>query len=79
MSRKGKGEVATQCSKCRSVIMPTDEQLIRMDEKKLKDVKEESELRLWLFLFLLSLSDERRVAPKAGGEARSAQSGRRGA
>ena len=32
--------------KCRSVIMPTDEQLIRMDEKKLKDVKEESELRL---------------------------------
>ena len=46
MSRKGKGEVATQCSKCRSVIVPTDEQLIRMDVKKLKDVKEESELRL---------------------------------
>ena len=46
MSRKGKGEVATQCSKCRSVNMPTDEQLIRMYEKKLKDVQEESELRL---------------------------------
>ena len=57
--------------------MPTDEQLIRMDEKKLKDVKEESELRLGSsFLFLLSLSDQRRVAPKAGGEARSAQSWR---
>ena len=43
----------------------TDEQLMRMDEKELKDVKEESELHLGSASSrLLSLSEERRVAPQ---------------
>ena len=44
--RRGE-EVVTLCtgSKCRRVLVPTEDQLARMEALQLKDVKEEAELR----------------------------------